>query len=80
MKPNQSIETAAKPTQQDSAQSRNEIRSIDWLSRSPDTLIRVGRPAPSDEQVKTLQAVVARFLARLGQLRLDSLRRAADPQ
>ena len=32
MKPNQSIETAAKSAQQDPAQSRNEIRSIDWLS------------------------------------------------
>jgi hypothetical protein len=80
MKLNQFIETAAKSTQQDPAQSRNEIRSIDWLSRSPDTLIRVGRPAPSDQQLKTMQAVVARFLARLGQLRLESLRRAVDHQ
>ena len=80
MKPNQSIETAAKSAQQDPAQSQNEIRSIDWLSRSPDTLIRVGRPAPSDQQLKRMQVVVARFLARLGQLRLESLRRAVDPQ
>ena len=79
MKPNQFIETAAKSARQD-PQSRNEIRSVDWLSRSPDTLIRVGRPAPSDQQLMTMQAVVARFLARLGQLRLESLRRAVDPQ
>jgi hypothetical protein len=80
MKPNQFIETAAKSARQDPAQRQNEIRSVDWLSRSPDTLIRVGRPAPSDQQLMTMQAVVARFLARLGQLRLESLRRAVDPQ
>ena len=80
MKPSQFIETADKSARRDSAQSRNEIRSIDWLSRSPDTLIRVGRPAPSDQQLMAMRAVVARFLARLRQLRLESLRRAVDPQ
>ena len=34
MKPSQFIETADKSARRDPAQSRNEIRSIDWLSRA----------------------------------------------
>jgi hypothetical protein len=62
------------------AQRQNEIRSIDWLSRSPDTLIRVGRPAPSDQQLTRMQAVVTRFLARLARVRLDTFRRSVIRQ
>ena len=59
---------------------QNEIRSIDWLSRSNETLIRIGRPAPSDEQLIALQGAIVRFLARLKDFALDAFRRIAGRQ
>jgi hypothetical protein len=54
---------------------QNEIRSIDWLSRSPESVIRVARPAPSDQQLAAMQAAASRFLARLAQVGARLLRR-----
>ena len=65
MRPSHSIGTTVKPAKQNPAFGQNEVRSIDWLSRSNETLIRIGRPAPSDEQLVALQVAVIRFLARL---------------
>ena len=57
---------------------QNEIRSIDWLSRSPESVVRVGRPAPSDHQLAAMQAAAARFLARLAQFGVRLFRRPAS--
>lgn len=57
---------------------RNEIRAIDWLSRSPEFVLRVGRPAPSDQQLAAMQAAATRFLARLAQFGGRLFRRSAS--
>ena len=80
MRSSQLIGTTAKPAKQNPAFGLNEVRSIDWLSRSNETLIRVGRPAPSDEQLIALQVAIVRLLARLKGFALDALRRIASRQ
>jgi hypothetical protein len=80
MRSSQFIGTPVKPDKQYPALGRNEVRSIDWLSRSNETLIRVGRPAPSDEQLVALQVAVVRFLERLKGLPMDAFRRIASRQ
>ena len=80
MRSSQSIGTAAKPPKHNPAFGQNEVRSIDWLSRSNETLIRIGRPAPSDEQLIALEGAVIRFLGMLKCLPLDVFRRIASRQ
>ena len=71
MQSNQDIEETFKPAERSPAFRAREIRSIDWLSRSNETLIRLGRPAPSDAQLLALRAAALRFLARFTQFRQD---------
>lgn len=80
MRSSHSIGTTVNPAKQDPAFGQNEVRSIDWLSRSNETLIRLGRPAPSDEQLIALQVAVIRFLAKLQGFPPDILRRIANWQ
>ena len=80
MRSSQSIGTTVKPAKQNPAFGQNEVRSIDWLSRSNETLIRIGRPVPSDEQLIALQVAIIRFLARLKDIPLDVFRRIASRQ
>lgn len=80
MQSRQSIGTTVKPAKQSPAFGQYEVRSIDWLSRSNETLIRIGRPAPSYEQLIALQVAVIRFLARLKGFPLDAFRRIASRQ
>lgn len=74
MQSSQDIETTFKSAERNPALCVREIRSIDWLSRSNETLIRIGRPAPSDEQLLALRAAGFRFLARFKQVRLEVFR------
>jgi len=76
----QFIGTKLKSVKQDPALGQNEVRSIDWLSRSNETLIRVCRPAPSDEQLIALQVAIVRLLANLKDVALDAFRRIASRQ
>ena len=74
MQSSQDIETTFKPAERNPFLRVREMRSIDWLSRSNETLIRVGRPAPSDEQLLALHAAGIRFLARFTRFRLEMFR------
>lgn len=54
---------------------QDEIRSIDWLSRSPESVVRTGHPAPSDQQLAALQAAATHLVARLWQFGVRQSRR-----
>ena len=75
MQSSQDIETTFKPAERNPLPCAKRTRSIDWLSRSSETLIWVSRPTPSDEQLLALQATAIRFLARFKQLRLEVFRK-----
>lgn len=78
MQSNSAIGTSDRCDGLDPLKGQNEIRSIDWLSRSPESVVRVGRPAPSDQQLAAMQAAAARFLARLAQFGVRLFRRPAS--
>lgn len=78
MQSNGAIGTSTRRDGLDPLKGQNEIRSIDWLSRSPESVVRVGRPAPSDKQLAAMQAAAGRFLARLAQLGVRLFRRPAS--
>ena len=80
MQPSNIIETTANGSGQDPAKNQGEVRSIDWLSRSPDTLVKVGRPTPSDQQLMAMQAAVIRVLAGLPRLWRSLLHTAVSPR
>jgi hypothetical protein len=80
MQGSNSIETTVKGAGQNPAKNQDEVRSIDWLSRSPDPLVKVERPAPSDQQLMAIQAAVIRLLARLTRSWCDVLRSAVSPR
>ena len=78
MRSNRTIGTSAGRDGLELLKGQNEIRSIDWLSRSPESVVRVGRPAPSDQQRAAMQAAATRFLARLAQFGVRLFRRPAS--
>jgi len=82
MQPNRQDMSDQRTSRRDPAEDWSRPQSIGWLSRSHVTIVALGCPTVSDEQLIGLQSAVARFVGlltsfRMPRFRLPCLARAA---